>query len=71
MLVCTLFVLCLAYAHGFRVETTEGVVEGSKAADGDYYTFYGIPYAGPTSGANRFKVSELTRPFYLEVASTL
>ncbi|KAJ8717080.1 hypothetical protein PYW08_005479 [Mythimna loreyi] len=55
MLVCAFLVFSIAYAHGFRAYTTEGIVEGSKAADGDYFAFYGIPYAGPTSGANRFK----------------
>lgn len=56
MLVYALFVFSIAYAHGLQVNTTEGVVEGLKASDGDYYSFYGVPYAGPTSGQNRFKV---------------
>ncbi|XP_075981311.1 venom carboxylesterase-6-like [Anticarsia gemmatalis] len=52
--VCVFVLLC-AYAHGIQVNTTEGVVEGYKAADGDYLAFYGIPYGGPTEGKNRFK----------------
>ena len=57
MLVYVFFVVLIAYAHGLKVGTTEGIVEGSKAADGDYFAFHGIPYAGPTSGSNRYKVS--------------
>lgn len=64
MLVGALFVFSLAYAHGFRVHTTEGIVEGTKPAVGDYYAFYGIPYAGPTAGVNRFKVSEFNNTFF-------
>lgn len=56
MFVQVLFVFSLAYAHGLQVNTTEGIVEGSRAVDGDYFAFYGVPYAGPTSGPNRFKV---------------
>lgn len=54
--VCVFILLC-AYAHGLQVNTTEGIVEGRRALDGDYFTFNSIPYAGPTDGENRFKVS--------------
>lgn len=56
-----MFVLLIAFVSftaaqdSLQVNTTEGTVEGSRAADGDYLTFYDIPYAGPTSGENRFK----------------
>ncbi|XP_030034911.2 venom carboxylesterase-6 [Manduca sexta] len=48
-------VLSSALAQEIRVNTTEGVVEGVRAPDGNYFAFYDIPYAGPTSGENRFK----------------
>lgn len=58
MFVCVFMsILACVYAHGVRVNTTEGAVEGFKTLIGDYYEFYGIPYAGPTDGHNRFKVS--------------
>lgn len=57
MILCAFFVVSLAYAHGLNVLTTEGTVQGFKVADGGYWAFHGIPYAGPTSGANRYKVS--------------
>ncbi|KAL4705636.1 hypothetical protein ACJJTC_002022 [Scirpophaga incertulas] len=41
-----------------EVNTTEGTVIGTIAGDGEYFTFYGIPYAGPTSGNNRFKAPQ-------------
>lgn len=50
-----MFILSSACVCGFQVNTTEGVIEGLKAGDGDYHVFYGIPYAGPTEGNNRFK----------------
>nr|WCB90355.1 carboxylesterase 23 [Grapholita molesta] len=44
-----------AYAQNATVNTTQGPVQGALATDGNYYVFYGIHYAGTTSGANRFK----------------
>lgn len=63
MFVQVLFVFSLAYAHGLQVNTTEGIVEGSRAVDGDYFAFYGVPYAGPTSGPNRFKMPIPPKPY--------
>ncbi|KPJ04073.1 Venom carboxylesterase-6 [Papilio xuthus] len=37
------------------VNTAQGRVQGSLAADGNYYVFYGLNYAGSVSGENRFK----------------
>lgn len=52
-------ILCLcvpALAQNvLQVNTTEGVIEGSLLTDGSHYAFYGVPYAGSTSGENRFK----------------
>jgi hypothetical protein len=53
--------LCCAVVqadNSVKVNTTEGTVIGYKASDGNYYAFYGIPFAGDTSGNNRFKVSK-------------
>ncbi|CAB3257282.1 unnamed protein product [Arctia plantaginis] len=60
--VCVFILLC-AYAHGLQVNTTEGIVEGRRAVDGDYFTFNSIPYAGPTDGANRFKSPTPPAPY--------
>ncbi|XP_072937342.1 venom carboxylesterase-6-like [Epargyreus clarus] len=38
-----------------RVTIAQGTVVGSRANDGDYFEFHGIPYADSTSGRNRFK----------------
>ncbi|XP_061721227.1 carboxylic ester hydrolase-like [Cydia pomonella] len=43
-----------AYAQTI-VNTTQGEVQGAQANDGNYSVFYGVHYAGSTSGANRFK----------------
>ncbi|XP_050352624.1 esterase FE4-like [Nymphalis io] len=37
------------------VNIKQGVIIGSRVADGNYLSFYGIHYGGPTSGENRFK----------------
>ncbi|XP_038211363.1 venom carboxylesterase-6-like [Zerene cesonia] len=51
-----LFLFAIAYAQdNLSVNTTQGVVIGSRASDGNYYSFYGIHYAGSTAGQNRFK----------------
>ncbi|KAI8420345.1 hypothetical protein MSG28_008868 [Choristoneura fumiferana] len=44
------------YAQDALVNTTQGQVQGALATDGNYYVFYGVHYAGSSSGANRFKV---------------
>lgn len=38
------------------VELDYGIVSGEKYWDGDFYTFYGIPYASIPTGRDRFKV---------------
>ncbi|XP_032519561.2 venom carboxylesterase-6-like [Danaus plexippus] len=48
-------VLAISRAQDPRVNTTQGIIIGRRALDGDYLSFYGIHYAGDTSGANRFK----------------
>lgn len=40
------------------VKIEDGVVSGEKYWDGDFYQFYGIPYASVPKGRDRFKVSE-------------
>ncbi|CAH2242319.1 jg25233 [Pararge aegeria aegeria] len=53
-----LFLCLCALAHAQempKVNTKQGVVVGRHVEDGDYLTFYGIPYAGNTTGENRFK----------------
>ncbi|XP_022128473.2 venom carboxylesterase-6 [Pieris rapae] len=54
-----LSLLVFAYAQdnqaNLSVNTTQGVVIGSRATDGNYYTFYGLHYGGNTAGENRFK----------------
>lgn len=35
----------------------QGTVMGFKASDGEYFQFYGIPYADSPAGEHRFKVS--------------
>ncbi|OWR52684.1 carboxyl/choline esterase CCE001g [Danaus plexippus plexippus] len=37
------------------VELDYGIVSGEKYWDGDFYTFYGIPYASIPTGRDRFK----------------
>ncbi|KAJ8736570.1 hypothetical protein PYW08_007226 [Mythimna loreyi] len=57
LLLCICSVL-VAFASGEQspiVNITQGTVIGSVATDGNYFEFYGIPYAGSTSGENRFK----------------
>ncbi|KAJ2948669.1 hypothetical protein O0L34_g7925 [Tuta absoluta] len=53
------FALFLALAHAsfaqLQVNTSNGLVIGNNATDGNYYTFYGLHYGGNTAGANRFK----------------
>lgn len=57
MLLILLLCAALAHAQELRVTTTEGVVVGAQATDGNYFNFYGLHYGGPTSGVNRFKVN--------------
>lgn len=51
----------LVYAEGdFRtVELEQGFVRGEKFWDGDYYEFYGVPYATAPTGRDKYKVSLL------------
>lgn len=44
------------------VETKVGRIKGTKADDGDYYQFMGIPY-GMVDNNNRFGVSNLLKCF--------
>ncbi|CAB3239711.1 unnamed protein product [Arctia plantaginis] len=37
------------------VTTVQGTVKGFKALDGEYFQFYGIPYADSPAGEHRFK----------------
>nr|WGO51710.1 putative antennal esterase CXE6 [Ectropis grisescens] len=60
LLLCALGV---THAQNIQVNTTEGWVEGQRASDGNYNVFYGIPYAGPTDGQNRFKAPTPPIPF--------
>ncbi|KPJ04074.1 Venom carboxylesterase-6 [Papilio xuthus] len=53
-------VCAFAFAHAQEqntpsVNTTQGLIQGSLATDGNYHVFYGIHYAGFVSGGNRFK----------------
>lgn len=34
----------------------EGIVKGEKYWDGDFYRFYGIPYASVPTGRDKFQV---------------
>lgn len=62
MLYLYVFVLfSAAYAQDAIVNTTQGQVQGALATDGNYYVFYGVHYAGSSSGANRFKVMPMER----------
>ncbi|GBP73520.1 hypothetical protein EVAR_89180_1 [Eumeta japonica] len=42
--------------------TAQGALTGLRAADGNYGVFYGVPYAGPTAGHNRFKGAAVASP---------
>lgn len=56
-----LLIACMCALAGAYAETApsvniaQGTVIGTFNSDG-YMSFYGIPYAGSTSGKNRFKV---------------
>lgn len=41
------------------VNIRQGTVVGTVPEDGEYFAFYGIPYADSTSGVHRFKVSHI------------
>lgn len=52
-----LMLLTCALADDYRtVVLEEGTVEGEKYWNGDYYEFYGIPYATVPKGRDRFQV---------------
>ncbi|CAG5035979.1 unnamed protein product [Parnassius apollo] len=54
VVVCVLAAVAHAQ-YSPQVNTTQGLIEGSVVAEGNYYAFYGIHYAGSVSGENRFK----------------
>lgn len=61
MLLSVCLCALLAYAQAqnagqLKVNTTQGVVVGASAVDGDYYEFFGLHYGGSVSAENRFKV---------------
>lgn len=43
------------------VNIGQGTVIGMIPEDGEYFAFYGIPYADSTSGVHRFKVRKTNR----------
>lgn len=45
------------------IVTDKGLVRGYKAEDGEYFAFFGIPYAASPTGTNRFKVTLLCFSF--------
>ncbi|XP_059057962.1 uncharacterized protein LOC131851475 [Achroia grisella] len=47
-------VLAYASQSSWTVETTQGLVKGSIAPDGDYYTFLGLKYGESIIDKNRF-----------------
>ncbi|XP_068620389.1 venom carboxylesterase-6-like [Battus philenor] len=52
------FVIGVSYAQESPiVNITQGSIQGIKHPDGNYFAFYGIHYAGPVSGDNRFKMA--------------
>lgn len=53
--------LAVTQAQNLQVNTTEGLIDGNRASTGDYYVFYGIPYAAPPVGENRFKVRTIDK----------
>ncbi|XP_026320508.1 venom carboxylesterase-6-like [Hyposmocoma kahamanoa] len=63
MLLILLLCAALAHAQELRVNTTEGVVVGTQATDGNYFNFYGLHYGGPTTGVNRFKAPTPPPPY--------
>lgn len=46
------------FAEEKVVELDIGTVIGEKYWDGDFYEFYGVPYATAPKGRDRFKVSK-------------
>ena len=45
------------------VNTTLGPVEGTALAPGECVSFYGVPYAAPPIGVNRFKPPQPATPW--------
>lgn len=75
MLRLILFAICLAIlsVHGKNTEEQRtvhleglGNVIGEKFWDGEFYEFYGIPYASMPKGRDRYKVSFLCRKINLD-----
>nr|AQY62755.1 carboxylesterase [Pieris rapae] len=50
-----LFIFSVSAEDSKTVELDSGWVEGKKYWNGDYYEFYGIPYASVPTGRDRFK----------------
>lgn len=52
----------------FRVvKLDSGLVRGNKYWNGDYYEFYGIPYATAPSGRDRFKVKSPVIVYFFSI----
>lgn len=51
------------------VTIAQGTVLGSVATDGEYFEFYGIPYADSTSGSHRFQVMLESTTLHLLIAT--
>ncbi|XP_026758295.2 esterase FE4-like [Galleria mellonella] len=52
---CVLIINIRAEEHSRVVELDEGPVVGEKYWNGDYFEFYGVPYATAPSGRDKFK----------------
>ncbi|CAG9791741.1 unnamed protein product [Diatraea saccharalis] len=56
--ICFLFIATrAAYSNTILVNTPVGLIRGAKAIDGEYYTFFGIPY-GSVNRTNLFGAPE-------------
>ncbi|XP_046970565.1 esterase FE4-like [Vanessa cardui] len=55
LFVCLCAIAAASAQDAPTVNITQGVIIGSRVADGNYISFYGIHYGGSTSGENRFK----------------
>ncbi|CAG9791740.1 unnamed protein product [Diatraea saccharalis] len=56
--VCFMFIAArVAYSNTILVNTPVGLIRGAKALDGEYYTFFGIPY-GSVNRTNLFGAPE-------------
>lgn len=55
LILCAVFLM--TKCERLLVDIAQGTVQGQNATDGDYVTFFGIPYAGNVDGENRFKAA--------------